>query len=122
MRNLFTALAMTLFGISTVAAQTIKSVDNAEFTKIISDKNIQLVDVRTPEEFSDGHIPGAKNMDIKGAGFEKQIATLDTTKSVAVYCRGGMRSKAAAKKMADRGFTIIDLDNGFSAWNGKVEK
>lgn len=96
--------------------------NNADFAKTITHPNIQLVDVRTSAEYAEGHIPGAINIDITGAMFDKQIATLDSKRPVAVYCRSGNRSKIAARKLALKGFKVYELDKGFNKWAGKTEK
>lgn len=98
------------------------SQNNKEFAGTISDSEVQLVDVRTPEEFAAGHIPGAVNMDVKGADFDDKVATLEAERPVAVYCRSGARSKIAAKRLVTKGFTVYELNNGFINWNGPEEK
>ena len=116
---LFGAL-MTTLGM----AQTtnFKSVDNAEFAKTIGNKQTQLIDVRTPAEYKSGHIPGAVNIDIKGADFDSKTAALDKSRPVAVYCRSGARSKTAARKLSENGFQVIELDRGITNWNGETTK
>ena len=98
------------------------SVTNEEFSKIIAEPKVQVVDVRTPGEFADGHIPGAINIDVRSVGFDKQISTLDKASPVAVYCRSGRRSKIAASKLSKLGFVVYDLDNGVVNWNGPLEQ
>lgn len=96
---------------------------NEEFAATISDSNVQLVDVRTAEEFADGHIPGAVNIDVKRDDFDELAAAgLDSGRPVAVYCRSGARSKVAAKRLAGKGFTVYELDSGFMNWDGPKEK
>lgn len=76
-----------------------------------------LLDVRTPAEFAAGHLAGAQNVDVEAADFGQQIATLDKTKSYAVYCRSANRSKVAMTAMQQLGFTkLFDLDGGINAW------
>lgn len=99
-----------------------KSVNEAEFAKIIADKDVQIVDVRTAEEYASGHIEKATNIDVKGADFDKKSATLSKDKTVAIYCRSGARSKVAAQKLAEKGYTVIELDGGIMAWKGKKVK
>ena len=99
-----------------------KSVSNEEFAKIIAQPNTQLIDVRTASEYSTGHIGQAKNIDIKDASFSTKINSLNPNYPVAVYCRSGARSKIAAKKLAEKGFTVIDLDRGIMNWKGEVRK
>lgn len=101
---------------------TFKSVDNTEFAKTIADQKTQLVDVRTPAEYKAGHIPGAINIDIKNPEFATKIATLDTKRPVAVYCRSGARSKSAARQLAEKGYQVIELDRGITSWTGDVTK
>ena len=80
---------------------------------------MQLVDVRTPQEYAAGHIPGAINIDVRGTDFDTNVAKLKKTKPVAVYCKGGKRSKMAANKLVGKGFMVFELDKGFDNWNGE---
>ncbi|MGL4292107.1 MAG: rhodanese-like domain-containing protein [Bacteroidales bacterium] len=98
------------------------SVDNATFAKTIANPQTQLIDVRTPAEFKTGHIPGAKNIDIKNNDFDKEITALHKNQPVAVYCRSGARSKVAARKLTEQGFQVVELDKGILNWNGATEK
>ena len=76
-----------------------------------------LLDVRTPEEFSKGHLAGALNYDWNGNAFEKQIASLDKQKPVFVYCLSGGRSGEAAKDMRSKGFKeVYELQGGIMKW------
>ena len=90
----------------------------AEFkTKVESSPQPVIVDVRTPEEYSVGHLPYAVNIDWDGDHFDQQIQSLDKNASVFVYCYGGGRSSAAAKEMRKQGFeNVYDLKGGFSGW------
>lgn len=99
-----------------------KSVKAEEFAKIVAESGVQVVDVRTAEEFASGHIENAKNIDVKGSDFEKKIASLSKDKTVAVYCRSGARSKVAAQKLAEKGYTVIELEGGIMTWKGKTVK
>lgn len=98
-----------------------RSVDAEQFAREITREEMQLVDVRTAEEYAEGHIPNAVNMDVKGAEFEAQIATLDPSRPVAMYCRGGRRSKVAAEKAAKAGFEVVELNEGILSWTGDKE-
>jgi phage shock protein E len=81
------------------------------------DPQIQLVDVRTPEEFSDGHLAGALNLDYNSGEFDASIHTLDPSMPVYLYCRSGGRSGRAAQILKENGFQhIYDLDGGITAW------
>lgn len=76
----------------------------------------QLIDVRTPEEFSEGYLQHSLNIDWKGAGFEEQLGLLDQSKPVFTYCRSGRRSIAAANKMRSKGFEVYELRGGILEW------
>ena len=110
------------FVLSGCSQQDFVSQGNEDFAKTISKKSTQLVDVRTPQEYEAGHIPGALNIDVKSADFDTQAAKLNKKKPVAVYCKGGRRSKTAAKKLVEMGFTVYELDKGFDNWNGEKVK
>lgn len=80
--------------------------------------DIQLIDVRTPKEYNDGHIKDAVNTNFYDDDFIGQMSKLDKDKEIYIYCRSGGRSGRAAKKLKDQGFTkIYDLQGGFINWN-----
>lgn len=125
MRKLILFLAVlfpSMLAFAQVKDAKFKSVNEAEFAKIVADKSVQIVDVRTAEEFASGHLENALNYDVKGADFEKNIASLSKDKTVAVYCRSGARSKVAAQKLAEKGYNVVELDGGIMAWKGKKVK
>ena len=74
MKKLFSFLILVIAFLMTACSQEYTTVGNDEFSKIISKKNTQLVDVRTPQEYEAGHIPGALNIDVKSADFDTQAA------------------------------------------------
>ena len=82
------------------------------------DAGVQLLDVRTKEEWDEGHLKGAKLVTLSEEGFaDKAKAVLDPTKPVVVYCRSGNRSAKATKHLRDGGFTSIhDMAGGIVAW------
>lgn len=67
-----------------------------------------VLDVRTAEEFEQGHVTGAQNIDFLKSDFESKIDTLDKAKSYKLYCRSGNRSGKAEKKMKEKGFTHVE--------------
>ena len=77
----------------------------------------QLIDVRTPEEISQGKIENATNYDINNPDFEKNIDKLDRSKPVYVYCASGKRSARASEILKQAGFPVVyDLRGGYNAW------
>ena len=98
-----------------------ESVDEAQFAEVIKNPDVQLVDVRTADEYNSGHIVGAENMDVNQSDFDSRVATLDKHRPVALYCRSGRRSKIAAERVATQGFTVIELNGGILSWHGEVE-
>jgi rhodanese-related sulfurtransferase len=87
-----------------------------------NDANAVILDVRTEDEFSEGMIPGAINIDIyKGQGFIYSIEELDKSKNYYVYCRSGGRSGQACSIMSQLGFeNIYNLLGGMMNWEGEV--
>jgi len=97
---------------------TSKVITVEEYEKAITNPDIQLVDVRTPAEFSSGHIAKAININVMDATFTNEISKLDKQKPVYIYCRSGARSQRAAATLMQNGFTqIIDLQGGINSWN-----
>jgi thioredoxin 1 len=108
-----------LFTSCNTQASKIKELNPADFEKGISNAGVQLIDVRTPEEYNEKHIAGAVNININGPDFEKQINGLDKNKPVYVYCLAGSRSKKAAEIAVKDGFTDVDnLETGITGWMG----
>ena len=101
------------------AATTTKNVSPDEAEALIKNSpKLVILDVRTPDEFAAGHIPGAKNVDFFGDDFEKQIAALDPAKPLLVHCAAGNRSaQAVAQIEALKKFAAIyHLKAGFRGW------
>ena len=101
-----------------------KIVDANEFAKYIQDKNVTVLDVRTPAEHAEGYIPGTDfNIDVLEDSYTK-IATekLPKDKPVALYCRSGNRSKKAARILVDKGYEVVELGTGFRGWVAAGEK
>jgi len=97
---------------------TFDSVSAEEFERLLKDnREVQLVDVRRPEEFEAGHIEKAVLINVQDSGFITQAKSLlDKSKPVAVYCRSGRRSKEAANLLVKEGFRVYDLDSGYLGW------
>lgn len=89
-----------------------------EFDKAVTDSDVQLLDVRTPKEFAEGHIPNAVNLDVLDvSNFKAQVQKLNTEKPIYVYCRSGVRSLTALRVLKKKGFDVAyDLKGGYTAW------
>ena len=97
-----------------------------EFIKFSKINEVQLVDVRTPKEYANGHILNSKNIDFLDTNFELYIKKLDIKLPIIVYCQSGGRSAKSALKLISNSYVkVYDLEGGFSRWlsnGGNVEK
>ena len=110
--SLFTALLGVL---SCASGTPVTNLDVDAFDAKAAD--VFLVDVRTPEEYADGHLRGAANIDWNAPDFLEQFqAACPQETPVAVYCRTGVRSGEAAKKLAKAGYAVTNLLGGITAW------
>ena len=102
---------------ATAAPANGSTLDVAGFAAAIKVPGTVLVDVRTPAEFAAGHLPEATLIDFEAADFAAKIATLDKTKTYALYCRSSNRSGQAMALMTQAGFTsVYHLGGGINAW------
>lgn len=116
MKRIITSL-LTLLGLAACSQQGYENTDVDAFASRITNQDVVLLDVRTAEEYNDGHIQNAINIDVKQDGFiEEAKSTLPTDKTIAVYCRSGKRSAKAAGLLAKEGFKIVNLEGGIMAW------
>ena len=91
--------------------------DAATFAAALKAPETVILDVRTPEEFAEGHIPGAVNIDVQSPDFASKVAALDPNVPYAVYCRSGNRSRVALDLMGQLGITdAYHLGGGVGAW------
>ncbi|MEO9510946.1 MAG: rhodanese-like domain-containing protein [Flavobacteriaceae bacterium] len=97
---------------------TIKKISKTTLKEEVIGKNVQLIDVRTPQEYKNGHIGDALNFNInERETFLKQISILDKTKPVYLYCKKGGRSNRAAELLKHNGFKkIYDYSGGYDQW------
>ena len=90
--------------------------------KIIKDKEVIILDVRTPAEFAEGAIKGAINIDVNASNFKEKVSTLDKEKSYLIYCRSGMRSVKACNIMSENGYRqLFNLLGGYQAWSSNIK-
>lgn len=98
----------------------VKSVEVADFKEFIKSLGVQLIDVRTPEEFKQGAIKDAVLMNFFADNFKENVAKLNKDKPVYLYCKSGRRSKKASEIFVALGFKeIYDLKGGYNAWKTK---
>ena len=81
-----------------------------------------ILDVRRPDEFTEGHIPNAINVANESIGTDEIAELPDKDQLILVYCRSGRRSKEAAQKLVKLGYTNIVEFGGILDWTGKIEK
>jgi rhodanese-related sulfurtransferase len=116
------AIAFTAFVLSATAADTaapvpVKHVDAKNAQKLLSQTNLVILDIRTPDEFKSFHIAGATNIDYHGANFEQRIGSLDKSKTYLVHCASGGRSTHSLKIFQKYDFkSLYHLDGGINAW------
>ena len=88
-----------------------------EFSAKVAEAGVITLDVRTPGEFAEGHLKGARLIDFQSGNFENEISILDKNATYAVYCRSGNRSGQAVKVMRDAGFTkVFNMNGGVIDW------
>ena len=88
-----------------------------------TDTTAYLIDVRTPEEYAEGHIEGAVLMNVmEEQTFLAGIDTLDASHTYYIYCRSGRRSQKASGLMSERGLKVVDLQGGYNAWKEAEKK
>lgn len=84
---------------------------------LASDAKPMVIDIRTPEEFAEGHIEGATMIDFKSPDFESKVSELDRNQTYLLHCRSGARSTASLPTFEKLGFKhILHLDGGFNEW------
>ncbi len=110
-------LLVTLVSALAHAADPAKHVDAEGAAKLISEGKVVIVDVRSKEEFGDGHLKGALNIDILESDFEAKLGKLDKSKPVLVHCQAGGRSTRSLPVFEKLGFTqVFHLDGGYGGW------
>lgn len=118
----------SLCGCSSAQTEGFKSMTVEEYAKAIEDTSIVRLDVRTAEEYADGHIANTINIDVLKDDFLDKVKTHIHSLTIegdskgvviAVNCRSGKRSKNAARILVSNGFKVIELDAGFNDWVAK---
>ena len=115
------AFLLTLVGITSACSQ--QQYENRsvnDFVALLDSTDITLLDVRTVEEYNEGNIKNAINIDQYDSEFlQKATAIIPKQKLVAVYCKSGRRSSNAAKLLSEAGYEVVNLQGGITAWKAK---
>ena len=125
--HLVTAVILSLFMFPLLTqadhheAKAVKDIDPGEAHVLIEkskdNPDFVILDVRTVEEYSQGHLKDSVNIDYNSDTFVEEVGQLDKTKTYLVYCRTGRRSDEAAEKMVEADFVdIYHLDGGITEW------
>ena len=84
---------------------------------ISADTTGVLIDVRTPEEYAEGHLAGARLLNVLDKpAFEEAVKMLKAGPTYYIYCRSGRRSRKAAVILTSKGFKVCDMQGGYNAW------
>ena len=118
---LTTGCAQKLDGDGMIGKTTYIQIDQEKAKEMmaVNDGHV-VVDVRRADEYVSGHIPGAILIPNESIGTEKPDQLPDKDQIILVYCRSGNRSKQAAQKLADMGYTNIYEFGGINTWTGEV--
>lgn len=111
------SLLTTILSLLGCSGRGVANQDVVEFEAASAKPEVAIIDVRTPEEYAEGHLPWASNVDWKSADFLMQVeAAYPKQTPLAVYCRSGRRSAEAAEALTDAGYTVSNLQGGYLAW------
>ncbi|MGY8949423.1 MAG: rhodanese-like domain-containing protein [Flavobacteriales bacterium] len=118
MYKLIVLLFIPVFCFSQISKNKYEILEHEIFKNDTQLKNILLIDVRTSEEYKEGHIEGAINIDFYQENvFNSYFKKIDNTKPVYIYCRSGNRSRKTSNKLIEMGFVkIYDLKDGYVSW------
>lgn len=119
LRRLFTLLTPLFLTLGCSQAEdAAKNVDPKAAQALIADQKATVLDIRTPEEFAEGHIPNAKNVDFFSKSFRETLEKLDKDAPIVMHCQSGGRSGQALPIFKEMGFTkVFHMNGGFSAWS-----
>ena len=102
---------------SNAQSPQVKRISNEELQTLLAKSNIQLVDVRTPQEYAQGHLANSQLIDFTRPDFKEKISQLDKDQPIVVYCAVGGRSASATNVLKSAGFKeIYDLQRGIRGW------
>jgi rhodanese-related sulfurtransferase len=108
---------LTILFSCNLSEKIINEITTADFKSLNSVEDIQLIDVRTIEEYNSGYIGGALNIDFYKSSFIDSINVLDKSKTTVIYCKSGNRSSKSALMMKSLGFkNVYNLKEGMNGW------
>lgn len=120
MRYFFIMFSCFFLSCAQTTKEGVTILDPIQFEEKIKEENVQLVDVRTPNEWENGVIANPLKINFLESNFKEKIEKLDKTKPIAIYCKSGGRSGQAAKLLSEIGFKeVYDLKGGILNWNKK---
>lgn len=112
-----------MFGLFNTKSKIYQDIDTTAFIELMKKKEeVHIVDVRSDMEYRQGHIPGAKLLNMMSGDFPSQLLQLPKDKKLLLYCRSGNRSGMAAQKLGDAGFEeVYNLRGGLMYWDGPLQ-
>jgi rhodanese-related sulfurtransferase len=117
MKKLIALIGSILLLAGCSSSSSVIDLSVTEFSSKAAEAGVITLDVRTPGEYAEGHLEGARLIDFQSGNFENEISTLDKNATYAVYCRSGNRSSQAVKVMHDAGFhNVYNLNGGVIDW------
>lgn len=117
MKNVLCLFLMCFFFINCTSQEGVKSISTIELKLLLEKEDIQLIDVRTPEEIEQGFIETAKFTNFFDHDFYIKVTKqLDKRKPVYLYCRSGARSSKSAKILQEKGFKVYNVIGGYNQW------
>ena len=121
---LFILLFLLIFSVGCKSAnESYITITTAEAVQMMEEKDGYIIlDVRTYEEYDEGHIPNAINIPVDSINEDNIKALNDKDQLILVYCRSGNRSKTASKKLVELGYKNVVDFGGIISWTGEIEK
>lgn len=114
---LLISIAALVSSCGTVGTDGVQLVAADSAAQVVEQSDVVVLDIRTPDEFASGSLPGAVNLDFYAEDFSQQLAQLDKDATYVMYCRSGNRSEVAAAEMRDLAFSdVYEIDGGILSW------
>ena len=118
MKHVFLIFILLISLLAEMKAQGIQNVDAVKFKQLIATEDAIILDVRTPGEYSRGHIKGSTSINIADPEFVSRIGLLQKEKTILIYCLSGSRSSVSSNYLSQKGFKkIYNMQQGLIDWN-----